>query len=280
MRFAWYIVLFSVVLISLSFNSCSPERKLAKQFITVPPTIDLQLFTPQNLFKFNHKGEEIEGFSLLTNTQQDSALSVRSKFVQFIVDSTFIENYINSFIDELRALGFKVYLDNSVDSLLQRQPQSYIVNMSQVQLDEYGFPLEDSEPYGDSILYQSFQLNGVDLSSWFELSKINAKKPKKTVLYSSFTASDGFDGHYVMNGLTLDVKYKYKIDSLKINDIYNLAIYSGKKNAGYLFDYFMNQYIAHTLPEDMEPRSWLHYNRLEKTISPTENEMFEVLDSK
>lgn len=270
---------FVLFLFSLLFSSCSVEQKLAKNFVKDPLSIDIQLFTPDILYKFNHKGETIEGFDLLTNAQQDSALYYSSRYMQFIDDSVFMESYLNSFINELRALGFKVFLDHSVDSFLQRQPQSYVVNISQLQLDEYLFPVDDTLPAGDSLYLQSFQLNGVDLSSWFELSKINALKPKKTVLYSSFTASDGFEGRFFLNGFTMNVQYKYKIDSLTRKDIYDLAVFSGKKNASYLFDFFMNQYIAFQLPDDIQP-VWLHYNRFDRSFTPTDEDLFEVQSAK
>jgi len=256
------------------------EKKLAESFIKTPPEIDIQLFTPDILFKFNHKGEEIEGFNALMDAQQDSALYASSKFMQYVNDSIYLEQYLNSFIYELRALGFNVFLDNSVDSFLQRQPQSYVVNISQVQLDEYIFPLEDSEPFDDTVYYKSFKLNAMDASTWFELSKINTPNPKRTVLYSSFTASDGFEGNFVINSFTFDVQYKYKIDSLRLKDIYELSVYAGKKDASYLFDFFMNQYIAYYLPKGIEPKNFLHYNRFRKTLSPTEDERFEILQVK
>jgi hypothetical protein len=272
---AFYCSLFVVLM-----TSCSIEKKLAQNFVKTPPEIDLQLFTPDILFKFNHKGEEIEGFKALSEDQQDSALYFNSKFVQFVEDSIYLEKYMNSFIEELRALGFNVFLDHSVDSFLQRQPQSYIVNISQLQLDEYKYPLVDSEPYEDTVYTRTFQLNSVDASAWFELSKINTPKPQKTVLYSSFTASDGFDGNFMVNTFTGDIQYKYKIDSLKLKDIYDLAAYSGAKDASYLFDFFMNQYIAFHLPNGMEPLYFLHYDRFRKTFIATEDDMFEILQTK
>jgi hypothetical protein len=269
---AFYCSLFVVLM-----ASCSMEKKLAQNFIKTPPEINLQLFTPDILFKFNHKGEEIEGFRELSESGQDSALYVNSKFMQFVEDSIYLEGYMNSFIEELRAMEFNVFLDNSVDSFLQRQPQSYIVNISQVQLDEYKFPIVDSEPFEDTVYTKSFHLNAVDASAWFELSKINAPKPQKTVLYSSFTASDGFDGNFLINTFTGDIQYKYKIDSLKLRDIYDLAAYSGWKDASCLFDFFMNQYIAFHLPKGIEPLYLLHYDRFNKTLSTTEEEGFEIL---
>jgi len=253
------------------------EKKLAQTFVKTPPEIDLQLFTPDILFKFNHKGEEIPGFDTLTDSFQDSALYVNSKFIQFVDDSIFLEGYMNNFIEELRALGFNVFLDHSVDSFLQRKPQSYIVNISQVQLDEYKYPLADSETYEDTVYTKTFQLNSVDVSTWFELSKINTPKPQKTVLFSSFTATDGFDGNFLINTFTGDIQYKYKLDSLKLTDIYDLAAYSGRKDASYLFDFFMNQYIAFHLPKGIEPLYLLHYDRFHKTVVATEDEGFEIL---
>lgn len=270
---------FYSLFILLVLASCAPETKLAKGFVKSPPPITLQLFTPNMVFKYNHKGEEIEGFDTLSDIMQDSALFVNSRYIQNIDDSLFLDKYLNAFIDELRASGFTVYLDQSVDSFLKQQPQAYVINVSQIQLDEYKFPVEDTEPYGDSILYQSFMLDAVDASSWFELSKINVPNPKKTVLYSSFTASDGFEGRFVVNGFSFDVQYKYKIDSLKVQDVYDLAVYSGKRNASFLFDFFMNQYIAIKLESSgQRPIMWLHYNRINKTYTPTEEDMFEVVN--
>ena len=276
-HFKYYLLTLYCSLFVVLMASCSMEKKLGQTFVKSPPEIDLQLFTPDVLFKFNHKGEEIEGFKALSDSQQDSALDVNSKFLQYVDDSIYLENYMNSFIEELRSLGFDVFLDHSVDSFLQGKPQSYVVNISQVQLDEYKFPVVDSEPVEDTVYTKTFQLNAVDASVWFELSKINTPKPQKTLLYSSFTASDGFEGKFLINSFTLDVQYRYKVDSLRLKDIYELSDYAGRKDASYLFDFFMNQYIAFHFPKGMEPLYYLHYDRFHGTLTPTEDEKMEVL---
>ncbi len=272
-----FILCFLMIFI---FSSCTVERQLADGFVKKLPEIDIQLFTPDVVFKYNHKGEEIPHFDSLISTQQDSALFAHSRYIQFISDSLFLDKYVNGFIDELRALGFKVYLDNAIDSVLLTKPQAYLVNIAQIQLDEYLFPFEDSETILDTVFYKRVQLNGVDQSSWFELSKMNIPNPVKTVLYSEFSASDGFDGRFTVDPFTYDVRYKYKIDSLKVKDVYELATFSGRKNASYLFDYFMNQYINHHMPADEEPYDFFHYNRFRHTITSAGEERFEVLESK
>jgi hypothetical protein len=262
-------------------SSCTIERKLAGDFQTKGPQISLQLFTPDYLFKYSHKGELIDGFDTMNSQQQDSALFASSKFMQFISDSLFLEKYMNPFIDELRALGFKVYLDSSLDSLLAGNPQSYVVNIAQIQLDEYASPYEDSEPVDDTVFSINIPLNAVDASSWFELSRLNSPRPVKTILYSAFTASDGFKGSFAMDPLTgRPLRYHYKIDSLRTKDLYDLASYIGRKNASYLYDFFLNQYINIHMPEGIEMQGYLHYDRFRKTFYQTEGEQFEVLDSK
>jgi hypothetical protein len=59
-----------------------------------------------------------------------------------------------------------------------------------------------------------------------------------------------------------------------------MAIYLGKKHAGYLYDYFMNQYIAKHLPEGMKMMDYYHYNRNRKSFSPAYDDRFDFLGTK
>jgi hypothetical protein len=270
---------FSGLILLVFAASCSMERKLAQGFISNPPPVSIQLFSPETLFKYNHKGELIPGFDSLNASQQDSALFADSRYIQFIDDSTYLDKYVNAFIDELRRIGFKVFVEQSLDTFLQTQPQAYLLSMAQVEIDEYLFPLEDSASFGDSTFYKSFDLNGVDASTWFEVSKINSTKPVKTVLRSTLTATDGFQGRFLLNGFSSDVLYKYKVDSLTVKDLYELASYAGRQHADYLFDYFMNQYVSINMPQGTVRRGYLHYDHSRKFLGTTEEEKFEVISS-
>lgn len=269
-----------MVLLQFLLCSCTLEKELADNFIKKLPEIDVQLFSPDMVYKYNHKGEAIRGFDSLSSIQGDSALFADSKYIQFINDSIFLDRYVNSFIDELRMLGFKVFIESSIDSVLLSKPQAYMVNFAQIQLDEYLLPFEDSETFDETTYYKRMELNASDLSSWVELSKLNAAKPVKTLLYSSFSASDGLNGRFYFDPLTSNIRYKYKIDSLKVKDVYELSSFAGKRNASYLFDYFMNQYITYKLPDGEEPVDYFHYNRFRHSITPAGDDRFDVLNSK
>jgi hypothetical protein len=277
-RLEYYAIMMLLPAILLA-GSCMPEKEVAKQFLENPVGINILLIPAQTLYKYNHKGESILHFDSLTDAQQDSALYENSRFIKFVDDSSYLDTYVNSFIDELRELGFKVYLDTAMESYLAQQPQSYRVKMAQVQLDEYVYPYEDQEAFYDSIYTRIVELNAVDASTWFELNKITGSRTKKTVLYSTFTSTDEFNGRFYNDPLTGDVHFTYTINSLNFRDLYELAQYYGRKQASYLFDYFMNQYITYHMPQGMSPEGYFHYNRFKKTVVRTDDEGFEVLDN-
>jgi len=275
--------LFPVVLSLLSMivvTSCLPEQKVAKTFIQSPHMISLMVNPPAYTLKYNHKGEEIEGFDSVSSSRQDSLLWIKSKYIQFLSDSIVLENYMNSFIDELRLLGFNVYLNNAIDSFMLNKSQAYIVDVSQIQLDEYLYPLKDEDAFLDTVYYKEFDLNAVDFSCWFNLSKAGVENPRKALLYATNTAYDTFNGRFFNDPFTGTVRYQYSIDSLQLKDVYDMAIYLGRKHAGYLYDFFLNQYVAKHLPEGVQMEDYYHFNRNRKSLSPANDERFEILKVK
>ncbi len=282
MKLRFYPVFILLFLASglLVMPSCTPERKVANTFINSPHVLNLLVMPPDNVFKFSHKGESVKNLSELSQEQQDSALWAESHFMQYLSDSLLLETYMNNFIGELRNLGFNVYLDDAIDSFMTGKPQSYVLDISQMQLDEYFYPVEDQESYMDTIYYKKTNVNAVDFGCWFDLSKANTENAKKTVLYATSTIYDSFEGRFYSDPFTGRVKYKYRIDSLAVKDIYEMASYLGKKHAGYLYDFFMNQYIAKHLPEGVQMEDYYHYNRAKNSFWPADDERFQVLGTK
>jgi len=274
------LLLLSIGLALLSIQSCLPEHKVANTFINSTHVLNLLVIPPDYVFKYNHKGETIEGFDTLPQNRQDSALWVNSRYIQHLSDSLLLENYMNNFIGELRKLGFNIFLDDAIDSFMTGKPQSYVLDIAQMQLDEYFYLLEDEDAFMDSIYYKKININAVDFACWFDLSKANTENARKTLLYSTATSYDSFDGRFYNDPFSGVVRYKYKIDSLEVNDIYDMASYLGKKHAGYLYDFFMNQYIAKNMPGGMQMQDYYHYNRDKQSFSPANDDRFEILGTK
>ena len=260
--------------------SCLPEQKLAQTFVKRGPKVRLMINPPDYVYKFNHKGEAIDGFASMTDKQQDSALFYSSLFIQRINDSAFLENYINGFITELRNSNFDVYLPDQMDAFLTDQTQAYVVTIAQIQLDEYTYPMEDKEPINDTVYYKKIDLNAMDFSVWVELTKSNAAKPRKTTLYDSQSAYDNFEGSFIVDPWTNKVRYKYHLDTLSLVDLYDMSRYLGNKHGDYLFDFFMNQWVAFNMPENQYSMYYYHYNRKRNLLEVAEDDWFEVLPDK
>jgi len=264
----------------LYLTSCLPGQKLAQTFVKSGPKIRLLVTPADYVYKYNHKGEEIDGFSDMTDKQKDSALFSNSRYIQRVNDSILLEDYINKFISSLRAANFEVFLPDQIDSFLTNQQQAYIVTIAQIQLDEYTYPLEDKEPINDTVYVKKFDLNAMDFSVWFELSKVNAEKPRKTLLYDSQSAYDNFDGNFIVDAWTNSVRYKYHIDTLGLKDVYEMAGYLGHRHGEYLFDFFMNQWVAFNTPGSQYNPYYFHYNRQRRMMETTEEDRFQLLPDK
>lgn len=278
-RFTRPLLLFFVVALS-GLTSCLPEQKIARTFINARNVFSLEVTPPALIFKYNHKGEEIGGFDTLTDQQKDSALWDHSHFMRRLSDSLMLELYVNNFIGELRDLGFNVYIGPTDDTAFTNSSQSYTLDIAQLQLDEYLYPYEDEETISDTTYIKRINLNAIDFSTWFELRKAGSKNRNKRVLYSTSTIYDSFDGRYFTDMFTSSVRYTYSIDTISVQDIYNGMSYLGQKHAGYLYDFFMNQYISQNMPQGLIPIDYFHYNRKRNIVTPAGDEVFELLDTK
>jgi hypothetical protein len=106
---------------------------------------------------------------------------------------------------------------------------------------------------------------------------MNVEKPVKTVLYASHTITDSFEGSFFTDPWTGDIKYRYSTDTLTLNDIYTLASALGRKHGGYLYDFFLNRYIAYHMPDGQSAYYYYHYDRRHNRMEQVEDDQFEVL---
>jgi hypothetical protein len=241
--------------------SCSPEYKLAKNYIKQNPKGSILLMRPDFVYKSNMMRFDLS--DKMSDDEKDSVAFYRSSFVQYINDSAFLDEYISSFVDRLLAGGFDVYAQEYIDSFMISGSPAYIVNLAQLQLDESRDTTYEATGESDdegNFVYQDIQINTVHLNSWIELTELNADSGKvKKVFYASSLARDGISSrlNIVPPG---ELRMTYKIDSLEMNDLYDLAAKSGRTYGNYLYDYFMNEYIHKSIPPWVQPQKYLHYD--------------------
>lgn len=254
--------------------SCYPEWKLAKTFLSDGPESAILILPANYVFKKNLKVDELENKAGLTDAEIDSALMANSLFLQKISDSTFLETFINSLILELDRLGFKVFLESQLDSVLFTKTPAYLFNIAQIELEEHYSVHEDKETFGGFEYYKNVDLNAITYNFWFEISELNDEGGNRKLFFASETINDVVFGYFKENLFTGEINYKYTLDEIDLDILYRYAGIFGTRYAGYTFDYIMNEYITDRWPPDKKRRFYMHYNPENSTLDPTWTERF------
>ena len=258
-------------------TSCYPEYKLAKTYINSNPENSIMILPTDYLFKTNLKTVDLGDTTGFSEWEMDSARIANSIFLKDISDSTFLETFINSLIMEFEKLGFTVYTENYIDSFLFFQSPAYLFNIAQIELEEHAFEFEDSELIRGTEYFKKLQLNALTINTWMELSTLNGDEKSRELFFADETIADIVDGYFGENLFTGDVKYNYRIIEMDEDIVYRYCELLGRRYAGYIFDYLMNAYIQQNFPSNKKLRFYMHYNRANKTLDPTDEDRFEIM---
>ena len=123
----------------LIVTSCNPEKKLAKIYVNNRPIGQVLVFKPNMLYKYNLKTDSLD-VNKLTEEEKDSVLWFTSDFIQYIDDSTFIDNYFKGYLYGLQQYGIKTYTEENMDDFFANPDSgSIVVNIAQIELEEQYF---------------------------------------------------------------------------------------------------------------------------------------------
>lgn len=235
----------------------------------------MMLFMPGYVFKTNNKVWEIKNIDQLDDQQRDSALYHSSLFLKEIDDFFLISRYESGLQTGLRKLGIEVFTEEQLPEFMNVEHKSYKVMVAQMELEEDIYPYRAEEVFFDSVLFfEDFDLNVVNLNSWFEIAKLNDPEADDHLLYASHYAMDGLEGRFISNLFTDEVKFHYNLFPMKTEDVYTLAAMLGEKYAGYIYDYLLNEYIYRNFPAGQRPKTYYTYNPQTRVISPAKDNRF------
>lgn len=269
------VLVFILLAFTLVFTgACTVERKLANEFYRNRQNTAVMIIPADFVYKRNLKAWEVSDAGWMEQNVLDSVLFYKSLYMQFVSDSIFLENYMNHLIKGLREKGLKVYLQPDSDLFFEDTREKFIVNVAQLLLEEDVELLFDPETDPAYAYIGDFYLNTVTLSSWFEISGVNEPEPKKTVAFSEMTLRDRFEGRLRFFPFSGNVVYAYTVDSIKVEDIYYLAMVAGNRYAGYLFDYFMNRFVDRNIPANETRTTYYRYDFFSRMLKQALDEKF------
>ncbi|MCF8227444.1 MAG: hypothetical protein K9G58_00675 [Bacteroidales bacterium] len=277
MKYIFYTLIFLFLLGFIA--SCSIERKIARDYIDNDSKGAILLFTPDYVFKKSLKEKEVQDADQYTDAQFDSVLFYRSEFLQYIDDSVFLEKLVNQYIDEMKAYGFDIFTQDYIDLFMQQDTTSFVINMAQIELEEYFYDYEFEEMVGFDTYTANIPLDAINCNAWFEIKRVNEKKQgKEQLLFATHYITDDLYGQFRQNVLTGDVKLEYTVDSLYLEDIYDFAVVLGTEYAMYTFDYLLNRHIDEQIVDENYKAQYLQYDPATGKFFNDLEDGFEVLE--
>jgi len=234
------------------------ERQLALQFVEYQgKQTPVMLVPPPLLYMFNNK--PLQNITYDKTIDLDSLSFYETEFLQYLSDSIFLENYMNSFISDCRDYGFKVFLPNDINTFLDSQNAAYIIHFAQMELSEDTIAWEVEEQVNFTKTKRIIPINSISLSTWFEISEKDSSSYQ--VYYDEQSITDETYGDYRQELWSMDIVYDYTVFKLDQEDIYEFASDLGSLHASYLYDLILNTYIWNHIAEDRKgPYIYLHYN--------------------
>lgn len=209
---------------TLLFTSCQTEVKLAKKYIAERPNIEAAVYFPEQA--------EVK---VEYNAQYDKQTEVLNGFSQDL----FLDVMYNAYTDAMQTYGVNVYVPEDINQV-PVDSTHWLVMLSRMEISgritEYeDYLFSDTDEYS-----YKHPLNTVNVASWFEINDGDWKP----VLFCEHNLMDGFDSKTNYSFWANKIDYRYTIDTLELEDVYNYAVYLGRLYAGYTYDYMMNSFVG------------------------------------
>jgi len=266
------------VMLLFAMISCSPEKKLAADFVAKANTKNILVLTPEYLFKANLKTYLIDSLGITKSQNQDSILLLNSDFLNDLNDSLFIANYILGYTKQLSRFGFKVFTQSQVEDFMLKDSNTFQVNIAQIELEETLYTFRDEEMIYDTYFYHDHNLNAVYVNSWFEINNLDTDNNKQNVYFTSDMITDIVDGMFDYDIFSSQIRYMYNIDSLKQDVLYAFAYHVGTTYAGYTFDLLLNNKLDQDIDTTARSSNYWRYDPIDHTFFIATDDKFIVLD--
>ena len=217
-------IIFSLF-VALVFSSCGSEFGLASRFVGQSQKIQAAVYFPESA-----------KVTLIQHTD-----GTYSKVLDSLNQDAFLDMMYLAYAEEMKNYGVKVYIPDDPD-LVPVDSTHWLVMLSNMEIQglytEYVDHLFD---YIDNYDY-TFALNTVNVASWFEMND----GEWLPVLFDEHNLRDDFES-YVSNRGTQGAQYYYNINPITNADLYDYAVFLGKRYASFTYNYMMNRFVGKSM---------------------------------
>lgn len=262
-------------LISILFTSCSPQKRLAYDFVNKTKGASVAFYVPKELKKTNIRRDcDPSNIDLVTldEDQLRDTIAARTRIVNKINDDIFLNVLYASFESTLNDYDLAIeYYDEEIkpDSL------HWIIDLSHIEIQEYVETLLSH--CGVDGNFEFFPSTAVNVASWFEMSDGDTTKLVFTEQnYSGYIE----DCYYTLDSLK-NLVPNVEMNPVTIDGFYDFAVMLGRLYAGYCYDFFMNEHVKKVMireKKEYDDDIYMRYDPYEMVIYFTRYDKMILMD--
>jgi len=253
-----------LLLLLALLTACSSEIRLARSIQRDMQQIAILCDFPDYIILTNSTVEMLKNMSEEEQLAfYDSAFN-SSQFIQYIDDTSFMRKFQQNIMQEFEHYNVRVFNESQLEEFLSSDGVLYIANFKQLELEERWEPYHAEEQFDSLIYEEDFWLMGLSMNAWVDVAKINDTVEVQRQLYMESVLKDDVDGMFFQNQWTGEVHYQYRLDTLQVDDVWELEIQSAEDFSLKIMNTIINKEIRDRLDysEGVEPVN-------EWKISPT-----------
>ncbi len=255
MRFPKVKVKSLILLIAVFLLACSSEIQMARNIKNNMEQIAILCDFPDYIILSNSTIEEPNGMNEEEEAAfYDSAYS-NSIYIQYIDDTLFMRKFQEYIKQEFDNYDVRFYHKDQINEFLSTDGVLYLANFKQLELEERWEPFHAEERFDSLIYEEDFWIMGLSLNAWIDVARINDTVEVQRQLYKESVLKDDVDGMFFQNEWSGEVHYQYRIDTLKVRDIWELELQSAEDFSLLIMNTIINKEIRDRLDyyEGVEP---------------------------
>lgn len=229
----------------MALSSCTTEAKLASRFVKEFSPVKAAVYFPEE--------------AQVTLVQKDDG--TYSHVLDSLDQNAFLDIMYAAYADELSHYGVEVVIPEDADAVTTDSTY-WMVLLSKVEIQGLFTPYVDYmfDLSGD---YEfPFSLNTVNVASWFDINNGDWHPTQ----YYEYNLMEDFSSYITRKGKEGPL-YHYDITPLKISDVYDFAVFMGKRCAECTYSYMMNQYVRQEMGKTgVEPRFQMRWDPYEESF--------------
>ncbi len=241
-------------------SSCNSDLHYANSFIRkfergkATATEQLYVCLPQGVIHTNSSLNDVPGFSLMSEREQDSVIASLTQILDKVDDSIFLDQFNKSFLFTLSRIRMPIVVVDNPAQLPVADDQHFTINFVQLEAEEYvDHNRSDFRTKKGMYYAYDYDLRHFATHVWM---KLDARDTNDYVYFKNDEIGEDFHGTVksIKDG---KATLKTKFDRIDVNDAYRVARRLGSACAILYIEKMLTEYVCRSKGTN---ESYFYYN--------------------